>query len=785
MQTKKPLIFLVPMLLALAACQNSGSSSLPSSSGTSTSLPGSSSISTSSPSSSLPSSSLPDSSSSPDSSSNPSSSTGGESDVDIESLLSQLTDPEGIAFKGSYVMGEDSGDIAGLVSDNEYYNAEAGAETLHYYRGTGQYKDYTVGHILSPENKLMEIPYVDSYESPIPFERYANPIGEIPISDFTAGDGFYSVDIEDTDIQNRLGVAFTGYASLAFDSMTIDYDVDGTVLAISLSSSDGFFFDATIVTREEAGVPEELSPRPHEEGHDALGEAFAKLAQGNYSFTMTEETSEGDKLTFTSRFDDNAIVLETSSGKRGFLQVEDGVAPVDFLEDGSAQATAETYTGLNLEGIKAPFAVAPELFTILDENTYIITPDIGMDMYSSYFSVEYPITDTFQYMNTATYSFKIDGDGTYMVSYTCDFYGISSIITIDIFDVGTTDTGYDVQDYLPPLPVVGWDDFGIGDFLNTYVGGSENLPFPADIEGLSVEEGDINTGYGMIFVNFDSSTYASLADAVKAYGEALEEKGWTYDGEDQYGDLLYSLKKDGMRYHIALSYKYTSTFYIQFNQPEVLSTSPLGQLIDEKFSKSINATLTTTIEYDAYSATATDVSNGTYGNSLGHFTNNTVNYFTDNALYSTVDENGEKSESYAVETVEDDLIILDYYEKSGDEPWSMKTYTDRDILSFFFTPRDLVGNVSDYLVEGEGGSYTVSEDSALEYLSICFFLYSIPAEAINDYAITYDSVEQTMTVHIEADAYLQTDTGYEYRDLTMDATLTDIGTTQIMVPDFN
>ena len=767
MQAKKSLLFVVPMLLALAACQHTGDSTLPSS--TSSSSPTSSS---------LPISSLPNSSSSQGSSST----AGGQGSAGIEKILSQLTAPEGFAFTGSYVLDGEGGNIAGFVSDNEFYSAEAGDE-IHYYRGTGEYKDYTVGHFLSPHNMLMEVPYVDSYGSPILFDRYANPLGEISISDFVAHEGFYSVDIEDEVLQNRLGLAFTGYSSLAFDSLRIDYDFDGTVSALSFSSSDGFLFDATITTREEAGIPEELSPRPHEEGHDALGEAFAELAEGNYSFTMTEETSGGDILSFTSRFDDRAIVIETSTGKSGYLQVEDGVAPVDFLENGSAQATGETLSGYTLSDAKASFDVAPELFTILNESTYILTPNIGMDLYSYDFSVESSITDTYEYMNANTYSFKIDGDGTYTVSYTCDFFGISSIITIDIFDVGTTDTGYDAEDYLPPAPVVGWDDFGIGEYLDSYAGGSENLPFPDDIPGLSVEEGDIGVAFGMIFVSFDPSVYATVETAVQAYGEALEEKGWVYEGLNGFGEAAYTLKKGNARYYIGLSSSFSNQFVIYFYEPEVLSESPLGQFIDETFSESVNATLKTMVEYDLYSATENDVSSGTgtYGDFLGHYTNNTINYFTDEALYSTVDENGQKSESYAVETGEHSF---DYYTKSGDQPWKKESYVDWDILDFFFTPRDLVGNVSEFLVEGENGNYTFSDDSALEYLTMCFFLYSIPANAISNYSITYDPVDQTLRVHIEAGGYFQSETGgYEYRDLTMDAALSDIGETLITAPD--
>lgn len=716
--------------------------------------------------------------------------------ANIEDFLKVLTAEDGLAFEGTLTIesGEESQvtNLQGFFSDDEYYlNDEAYGSAEHYYNGTGEFEGKIVGKELLPNNTLDEFVYVDELtQQPIDFSRYLNPIAKLQPSNFKAEDNLFIAAIPN-NLQTTFGSVFTGYSNLIFDEFSFLYD-DADITSLSLTGERGtnsFELVFTLSTKEDINVPV-IEVRPHEEAHDLLKESFDKLALGNYTITYLDVDPSGkySDENYQVKVDDNALYVknlrDADKAPYGYVQLESGLVQVEFNDDTHvAKGVALPDSERKLSDLKSKFDIAPELFTVgKDGKTFTTTAGLGMDQYYDMFFVDKILEGSnFSLSDFSTYSFTVNGDGTYTVKYSYDVLGFTGDVTVTVSDVGTTDVGYTESDYEEKdADQNNWSDLnvsGLEAYLTEKVGSPNNLPYPNNIEGLIVGDSDFGFVYGFdtINVSFDSGVYTDAATAMSKYEEALTEIGWVNTGKTEYNEIIYTLTTRTGVYKISLFAMPSSYFEIKLFDPESVSTSnPLSKFISDTFSNSINASFTTSQTISNYSATEEDMTSGTYGQLISTDNITSKAMFTDNELYSQQNVNSTETISYVYE---EDGTITTYSKTDGS--WDEGTADMGTIKDVYFTVADLV-STANYITSVSGNTYTIEESTAIDSFVNFFFGLHFTNYTGAEVELTFDESTKVITFDLQFDGYFEETNGsYFYRTYDLTATLNDIGTTII------
>ena len=737
------------------------------------------------------SSSLPSENSSTSKPNGSSTTTSTTAPVDIKEFLDKLTPSDGLAFTGTLTLTTTETNVSnvhGFLSDDEYYLYEDGYTPSHYYLGTGQYDGYIVGRELLPNNTLEEFPYVNDLNQYIKFSDYLNPITKLQASNFKAEDNLFVATIPNT-LQETFGYVFLGYNNLPIQEFSFMYNSEHEITSLTFNGTgEGveveFVFN--LATKEEVKVPV-VEVRKHEPEHDALQEAFDKLAEGNYtvSYTDVDPTGEYSTEKYLVKSDDNAIYIQNQNASTkkpyGYLQLDEGLVSVEYDDETHiAKGNANPDSTRKLTDFKSKFDIAPELFTIKDENTFTITEGVGMENYLDMFWADKVLEGSnFELSDPTSYSFTISSNETYIVKYSYDILGYEGDVTLVISDIGTTDTGYDKTNYEEKdAEQNNWSDLnveGLESYLTEKVGSPDNLPYPNNIEGLSVASDDIMFDYNIFNVNFDSSVFTNNAAAIAAYEQALKGLGWVKTGESEYGDIYYTLTTRTGLYKISLyGMSSMSYFQITFYDPEPVSTSnPLSEFIQDNFSESINSTLESTIKINIYQASEEDYVSNTYGNLLSSQTTRKSALFTDTAIYSET-QGAEEAITYASEN--DGTVT--FYSKTSDG-WKQDDVKMGTLTSLYYTLNDLA-LTAPYIIANDDGTYTITDASSISTFTAFFFGISFNNYDSASVVLTFDEETKTITFDFDMEDYFVDEEGtYSYRVYDCSGTISDIGTTTI------
>ena len=464
--------------------------------------------------------------------------------------------------------------IKTFVSETEYVLSEVDAQTgsviadEHYFAGTAEQEleGVLTSEVLNYDNTVgvLHYTYNESGDDVMFVAEYYNPFILLEESAITISGDTATIDV--TEIGAEVMYILTGYtnpvetmtvtlsdgalSSVAFDIAFEDSAEisEGVVMSVSGTAS----YEASFVTAAEAGSGH-LQPMATLPEHAKLKEAIAKVQTGNYTInTVDHDITDPTKVyaDVTAQIsNDGAIFYDTP---------EEGVAASDisgYLAGGTAEEptltpiTAETLESepvqdggypvlsLSMDGYRAPFNIAAELFVPTEEtNTFVVSADlyngyIANDIVSyNYYSSMYDGTYGAYLDGTLTISFNDDlSEITVSIDYE-DQYGVSRI-TDTITNIGTTTLPFTLDDVVV-LPTT-WDEFDpvLAGVLDTFVGDADLIPFV--YYEYWQYAGQISYNAIQIYGPMFTTQEEVLEWANSVLLPAFVKDGWTFSQEEQ------------------------------------------------------------------------------------------------------------------------------------------------------------------------------------------------------------------------------------------------------------
>lgn len=674
--------------------------------------------------------------------------------------------------------------------EDRFYNVEYDKDGNISYE-TDYYRDEEGAlceKVLDPDtNTPVLLRQTDFWGDPERYDDYfANPFLSLPEEAF--GNGEELVLEEST--ATAIGYFLTQY-NYPIQNVSLELSANNTIESIVITGLgqgtdvDGYGTLADVlveaqfdvVTKEEAGA-KEIEPREAQEGQEKVDAFFESLKAHNYTLDISID-SNGVVQEERIEVQDDLFIETTEDGKSGYVETADGLMAFDVAGD-VLQGDSYSSSGASLSEVLPTFDF-PGLMFDVEDSTYTLASDIGMDRYLARFL---PIPSNLYIYGTAfddgTLTLTDKGDGSYVLAYTLTteaYYGDDVIDSyeITISKIGTTDTGFDKEDYRTPPRQTGWADVdGAESILGSYLP-EGILPFYLPEEG-----GQWSAYFSSIDLSLPSSITGE--EAYREYTDILLANGWQYNGTNYYSEESYIYVQENMAYNIAFDIG-TSDLEIYFYDATPYTPNALSDWLKENFGDKTNLNYTahffaSMTPYDAHLEgdyiimdSETPIGEETFAVETTTYVTKDAYYFrgpTYDELYYTKDGG---TTVYRNEKTDDPLIAQGTPSSS---PWYNHLYTMNDAT-----------NSTDFTeAEEEGITYYSTANSevlnAIQAVAgVGFTLYYTPSEGLffldeeNDslvviYDAGYEFVEDEGS-STQGTLYLYT--GY--------LTIQDIGTTTI------
>lgn len=726
------------------------------------------------------------------SSTSPSQSTPSESQPTLtkEGILETLQG--NIGFKGTLLIDVSNGeevtnDLAGYIGEDEYYLEEEGNDPVHYHHNE---KGEALAPTMQPDNTIILDPIID-YDlelNPVPVlyeELVVNPFASLTADDLKADGENYVIDLsDDEETQTLFGIMFTQYSDVPIKTINISADGDNLSLQLKSSvifTSVGLFYaeaNVDIVSKDVAF--DELVPYPTLEEHAALKQAFAELKKGNYTLTyFDDDLTEGNAdYSATISASDTLLLIEEKVGDKeqssGYFKTSaTEIAPIKLSEDkkqiiGIGRPENGTITS------KLPdYSLAAEFYLPQGNGVYLLDPI--MSAYAYLNDPAYPVDSSIEIMDPGSLQFSIVESG-YHIEYTYDYtFGALAYkgkVTMDLTKVGATTAAYDADDYVDYVAPASWESLGAAKGLKAWVGDDPSiLPFPSESMGFSTVEFQNTLEYfGIYATPFEDS---EIEDAKQAYVTALKSAGWTERGVDIWGTDSFQYQIGEKTAHVSIGeYLGAVTIYLY----PMSANNRLANL------------LTNTLMIDPNSTVHMEIKDATYLNYGAE--NQSVQSeksfiydvkWTNNSEYYKQVENGVVIEDnyYLPKDGQDELDIYEnkdgvYVDSGADTPSSF----DMSLFSW----KDYTGHSGEIYTTGEENVFSIEGDSLSRMIYVIG--YGEDRYEADDFGEKAKAIlaEDGTSFTVEATKVFDENTRGETRVLTLEISVTNIGTTTVALP---
>lgn len=227
-------------------------------------------------------------------------------------------------------------------------------------------------------------------------------------------------------------------------------------------------YDGTFVDADQIATTQ-VTPYEHEPEHDRLANLFTALKQQNYTAHVTttynnlsDPVWSGEKtLTVAS----GAVLVDdiTNETKSGMLQTADGFYRFDVTEEGettyldydASQYPMGSGGGISISFYSASFNYAPEVFQVIDENTFQLRNTTTLYNFADQTLPDcVDLNSKALYITDGTLKITIEGEGddlsaTFTYSYVDNSAQVLGDVTIVVDQIGATTFPYSVTDLRP------------------------------------------------------------------------------------------------------------------------------------------------------------------------------------------------------------------------------------------------------------------------------------------------------------------------------------------------
>ena len=701
-------------------------------------------------------------------------------------VLNQLKTPE-LCYEGSLKLTYEDGTevslgIKALASSERKYleyfvdGQPVDGTLIDYYCN----KDgFAVIRSLNPfTNSIDEENVVDSEtgENVVFADNFSQPFLNLEESTLTLDGDEVSVGLNE-NLKNSLSGLLTGYGFIS-KSLTLTLGEDGVINSLSLvseemiSNNEKFIatFDFVLKDKSEMGIPE-LTVRPSTAESAALQEVLSSLKKNNYSLTSTITYNNNQLVSMDEKVTEDGFIYNIpGAGTAGVLKLDNQQYVEVMLSDNKLEGLQRPVTG-DYADLLPSFGYLANMFDFVD-GKYVLPNIEGlyyMDLYSmlpenimSYSLGLFPNPDTFAITLTSS-----GAEFTYN-SYL--MYGIQTVeveVKTVVSSIGTTELGYDIEDYLPFKEAEAWSDVKGGEALLAKEKLSADiLPFINVINGRWQVSEDDNTLSLLLPLNQDPR------EIMASYGDKLSERGWKNEGVNPYGQEKWTYQGNGYLYEIGLGVVNSdNSFVIYLYEPTISSFTDLTSFIDANFSEALNYTFSGTMQVNKYlvdieteEISETPIDGGIISFEQ-KFTEDgatlALNGFVEDAYINT--ENGSE-----------------HYQKNGDSYQLIDSRAGEYQRYYIFTLGDLVGNMS-FEATGENTYQTVEYDAL-----ICFadaFMKQLgseydafPGESLK---VTLNSDNTLKVEGVIFEDLVEEDGNYYLVQYVLEGNINNIGSTEI------
>lgn len=497
----------------------------------------------------------------------------------VADVLGALQNANPLAVKGPYsnvITLDSTGEtvqalnrsIQTLVSSDRYVSIETddqtGAELYYfdYFRNaeTGaveaRYLDATTN-----ETKVRELVSGETGE-PIAFvSEYYNPFVLVEEDMGSVINGQVVFNFDELAGRNVFSILSGGYDAVATSmTVTVDDNLDVVSAVLETEAAKGnvetaegelvpatqtisFAFD--FVSADEIAA-DDVAPRTRTADHDAMADMIDALKEGNFTVSAAQTTVGSDE----EPAEDNLIVTKEGiemNGAGGVMVTPEGLVQYELSTGDAVLGTTTPDADSSISDYLPGFTVLPEMFDLVGENKYQLTPgteafallndpsatagmysDIVPDHGTVYWTLNSETSLTIEY--TYTFSFEIFGQ----------VYSIQYDVKVDVTDIGTTVFPRTVEELVPYTPQTSWNDIdGMVEGLADYGITPDIFPFWLPEGGEWIE--DFAGYFGPnIYTSYTGEDDAVLAELVAV----LTEAGWVSGGTNDYGEAVYNYTLD-------------------------------------------------------------------------------------------------------------------------------------------------------------------------------------------------------------------------------------------------
>ena len=589
------------------------------------------------------------------------------------------------------------------------------------------------------------------------------------IGDFLTGRGDnYPIQkiliLVDDDYTVR-GIQMTGKGTDVDTGYLTDVDIDGTVTL-------------NVVSKADIGV-KEIQPRTQSADRvKDLQDLFDSLKE--LDFTVSLDSDDSDERTYL--VDKDHYVTTTNGTTTGLVESDYGVLSFQ-VQDGKMVGDSVVLQADSFASLFPDFDVLATMFDV-SGSTYTLASGLGLEEYAADILPIPKYTGFSTACDDGTLTFTDNGDGTWDISYgytTTDRDGNETFVksTVALSDIGTTDTGLDSKDYVPPKMQESWAEVpGITEDL------TENLP-DGSIDALPFykpDDGSLYQWYGSYaFLNLQTASDETATKAMEEYGALLVENGWDYDevASSPYG-YVYGYTEGQITYQVSLSTIGTILMVNAMDPVIDYQESALSDWLMEKFGDP--DTINYTASFESYVTRYEAVFDGAdyvQGEEIEprHQDIDATTKVTPTAYYSYVTDD-DQTVGKVLEDGTTDVYDTNSYYESG---W-VKTNYGLGLTDTVYTMYDAAQSI-DYLPV-EGGDYITRDWDLIE----TFVLIARAGYAAYPSEMTFHLDEEndvlTVTYDLEMTAY-DYDTGKTIiQDVETLLTIHDIGTTTLDVDQY-
>lgn len=541
-------------------------------------------------------------------------------------------------------------------------------------------------------------------------DNFSQPFLTLEESTLSLDDDEVSVGLTE-DLKNSLSGLLTGYGFIS-KSLTLTLGENGTINSLSLvseemiSNNEKFIatFDFVLKDKSEMGIPE-LTVRPSTAESAALQEVLSSLQKNNYSLTSTITYNNNQLVSMDEKVTEDGFIYNIpGAGTAGVLKLDNQQYVEVMLSDNKLEGLQRPVTG-DYADLLPSFGYLANMFDFVD-GKYVLPNIEGLyyiDLYSmlpenimSYSLGLFP--------NPGTFAITLTSSGAEFTYNSYLMYGIQTVeveVKTVVSSIGTTELGYDIEDYLPFKEAEAWSDVEGGEALLAKEKLSADiLPFINVINGRWQVSEDDNTLSLLLPLNQDPR------EIMASYGDKLSERGWKNEGVNPYGQEKWTYQGNGYLYEIGLGVVNSdNSFVIYLYEPTISSFTDLTSFIDANFSESLNYTFSGTMQVNKY---LVDMDTEEISETV-----------IDGGIISFEQKFTEDGATLALDGVVEDAYInteneSEHYQKNGDSYQLVDSRTGEYQLYYLYTLGDLVGNIT-FEATGENTYQTVEYDAL-----ICF-----------------------------------------------------------------